>query len=169
MGRPGGRAKASLVCTFRVIKFCEVAMKKTSLCIILTAALAWSIIPSWAQTPEATPKAQGAIGQLAQMMQGCPAGRGAVSPQQAAALKSGPDIFNAYCAGCHAGGGNSIVPNLPLKGSAQLNNFNAFRNFVRNPRMPNGATGPMPAFSAGQISNQQMRQLYQFLKSRWGS
>lgn len=152
-------------------------MHKTSFCIILTAALAWSIIPIWAQAAAAAAKAPAAIGQLAQMGGGmmgrgggyCGPGMGPGSQYQAGSLKSGPDIFNAYCAGCHAGGGNSVIPNLPLKGSAQLANFNTFRNFVRNPRMPNGATGPMPAFSTGQISNQQMRQLYQFLKSRWGS
>jgi len=151
-------------------------MKKTALFILLTAVLAWSIMPLWTQAAAAAPKAPAAIGQLAQMGGGmmgrgggaCP-GMGAGAQYPAGALKSGPDIFNAYCAGCHAGGGNSVIPNLPLKGSAPLKNFSAFRNFVRSPRMPNGQPGAMPAFSAGQISNQQMRQLYQFLKSRWGS
>jgi mono/diheme cytochrome c family protein len=151
-------------------------MNKRYFCIILTAALAWSIIPNWVQAAAAAPKAQPAIGQLAQRGGGmmgrgggyCGPGMGPGGQYQAGALKSDPDIFNAYCAGCHAGGGNSVIPNLPLKGSAQLNSFSAFRNFVRNPRIPNGSPGPMPAFSSGQISNQQMRQLYEFVKSRWG-
>jgi mono/diheme cytochrome c family protein len=131
-------------------------MKKTSFFIILTAVLAWSIIPSWAQMGGG-------------MMRGGACGVGAVSPAQAKALKTGPALFNAHCVGCHAGGGNSVMPSMPLKGSGHLKSFTAFRSFVRNPRLPSGARGAMPAFSAGQISNQQMRTLYQFLKSRWGS
>jgi mono/diheme cytochrome c family protein len=152
-------------------------MKKTSFFIILTAALAWSIIPIWARAADTAPRAQSAVGQLAQMGGGmmgrgggyCGPGMGPGSQYPAGALQSGPDIFNAYCAGCHAGGGNSVTPNLPLKGSPLMENFSTFRSFVRNPRMPNGAPGPMPTFSSGQISDQQMGELYQFLKSRWGS
>ena len=82
--------------------------------------------------------------------------------------QSGADIFSAYCIGCHPGGGNSVIPNLPLRGSAQLSNFNTFRAFVRNPVMPNRARGPMPSFSPGQISDQQMRDLYRYVKTKWG-
>jgi mono/diheme cytochrome c family protein len=133
-------------------------MKKISFCILLTAVLAWSIIPSWAQMGPG-------------MMRGgaCGPGMGAISPQQARALKTGPDIFNANCVGCHAGGGNSVMPSMPLRGSAHLKSFTAFRDFVRNPRLPSGARGAMPVFSSGQISNQQMQQLYKFVKSNWGS
>jgi mono/diheme cytochrome c family protein len=120
-------------------------------------------------------------GRLAQMGgggmmggQGCPpgGGPGRMRPYQggpgAAAGQGGAGIFSAYCSGCHAGGGNSVIMDLPLRGSAQLRNFNTFRAYIRTPVLPNGARGPMPGFSPGQISDQQMRELYHYVKSRWG-
>ncbi len=171
-------------------------MRFTTFCLILLAALFWSILPSWAQAAENSPNARvakeipggtadpGRVGQanLAQdargllcqmgggMMRGgrqCATGAGS-GPQGAQNLNSGVDIFNANCVGCHPGGGNNVMANLPIKGSAKLKDFNTFRSFVGNPTLPNGARGPMPGFSSDQISNRQMRQLYQYLKSKWG-
>ena len=42
-------------------------MKFTTFCLIVFAALSWSIFPGWAQGAETIPQAQGAIGPLAQM------------------------------------------------------------------------------------------------------
>jgi mono/diheme cytochrome c family protein len=123
------------------------------------------------------------LGRLAQMGgggmmggQGCPpgGGPGRMGPYQGgtgAAVgqgQSGADLFSAYCIGCHAGGGNSVIPDLPIRGSAQLGNFNTFKAYVRNPVLPNGARGPMPGFSPGQISDKQMRDLYRYLRTKWG-
>jgi hypothetical protein len=122
--------------------------------------------------------AQEAIGLLAQMGPGMMGGGGQCGPgggmgpgyqQGAQNLNSGPDLFGAYCVGCHAGGGNSVMSNLPLRGSVLLKDFYTFRNFIRRPVLPNGGPGPMPGYSPGQISDQQMQALYQYLKSRWGS
>jgi mono/diheme cytochrome c family protein len=134
-------------------------------------------------SPQAkTDRQDASLGQLAQMGGGgmmggqgyCGpgGGPGRMGPYQgspgAAAGEGGAGIFSAYCSGCHAGGGNSVISDLPLRGSAQLGNFNTFRAYVRNPVLPNGARGPMPGFSPGQISDQQMRELYHYVKSRWG-
>jgi hypothetical protein len=81
---------------------------------------------------------------------------------------SGADLFRQNCAGCHPGGGNTLVPNLPIRGSAQLRDFDTFRTYVRYPSMPNGAPGAMPAFSASRLSYPQLLELYRYLKSRWG-
>jgi mono/diheme cytochrome c family protein len=173
-------------------------MKFTTFCLILVASLSWSILPSWAQMAEKTPKtkvakeiqevtsdpgnpaqpglAQEAIGLLCQMGGGMMRGQGQCAPgagmrpgtQGARNLNSGADLFDANCAGCHPGGGNNIIPNLPISGSAPLKDFNTFRTYIRHPALPNGGPGPMPAFSSSQISDQQMRTLYQYLKSRWG-
>jgi mono/diheme cytochrome c family protein len=173
-------------------------MKFTTFCLIMTAAFCWSILPSWAQMAEKTPKAKVAkeipavtsdpgspeqpglakdgIGLLCQMGGGMMRGGGQCAPgagmgpgpQGAQNLNSGADIFAANCAGCHPGGGNNVIPNLPIRGSAQLKDFNTFRSYIGSPTLPNGAHGPMPGFSSDQISNRQMRTLYQYLKSRWG-
>jgi hypothetical protein len=178
-------------------------MKFTKFFMILTAVLAWSIIPSWAQVAAKTPTAKVAkeitedllsgpgpaenpgrantgIGQLCQMGGGMMQGQGSCGPGMGGgpgyrqgtggpSSGSGADLFAGYCAGCHPGGGNNIIPNLPLRGSAQLDDFDTFRTYIRYPTLPNGARGPMPGFSSRQISDQQMRKLYQYLKSRWGS
>jgi mono/diheme cytochrome c family protein len=81
----------------------------------------------------------------------------------------GAGLFSENCAGCHAGGGNTIMPDLPLRGSSQLQNFKTFRVYIRYPTLPNGARGAMPGFPPSRISDRQMRDLYQYLKSRWGS
>ncbi len=135
-------------------------------------------------SPQAkTDRQDGSLVRLAQMRGGgmmggqgyCPGGGPGMGPYQGrpgAAVgqgQGGADLFSAYCIGCHPGGGNSVIPDLPLRGSAQLGNFNTFRAYVRNPVLPNGAPGPMPGFSPGQLSDQQMRELYHYVRSRWGS
>jgi mono/diheme cytochrome c family protein len=118
------------------------------------------------------------IGPLCQMGGGMMGGRGegycgpgmmGPGPQQSApGSSSGADLFNNFCAVCHPGGGNNIVPDLPIRGSAQLYDFDTFRAYVRYPTMPDGARGRMPGFSSRQISDQQMLELYRHLKSRFG-
>jgi cytochrome c6 len=74
---------------------------------------------------------------------------------------SGAQIFATGCAACHPNGGNVITPNLPLRGSPPLRSFETFRTFVRE------GHGAMPAFSPAQISESQMRPLYQYVLSAW--
>ena len=75
----------------------------------------------------------------------------------------GDEVFRVECSRCHARGGNLIYPNLPLRGAPQLANFNAFLTFIRNPAMPNGSPGRMPAFPPEVISYHQARDLYEYL------
>jgi cytochrome c553 len=81
---------------------------------------------------------------------------------------SGAEIFNANCRVCHQNGGNIINPNLPLRGSLKLADVNTFLAFIRNPKMPDGSRGSMPAFSQAQISDEQARELYQYSTSPEG-
>jgi mono/diheme cytochrome c family protein len=84
-----------------------------------------------------------------------------VVPRKAA--NPGARLFETNCASCHPNGGNIIAPNLPLRGSAQLADFTQFLECVRHPRMPNGARGAMPDFSSAQLSDTQVRQIYQYV------
>jgi cytochrome c553 len=77
----------------------------------------------------------------------------------------GAEIFNANCSGCHPNGGNTIIPNLPLQGAPQLADYDSFLAYIRHPTMPNGSPGPMPAFPPERISDEQARNLYQYLES----
>jgi len=81
---------------------------------------------------------------------------------------SGAEIFNANCRVCHQNGGNIINPNMPLRGSLRLADFKTFLSFIRNPKMPDGSRGSMPAFSEAQISDKHARELYQYITSEQG-
>jgi mono/diheme cytochrome c family protein len=72
-------------------------------------------------------------------------------------------IFDSNCSGCHAHGGNAILPNYPLRSAPELGKFEDFRQFIRNPRLPSGAEGPMPAFPPSRISETQAHQLYEYI------
>ena len=78
---------------------------------------------------------------------------------------TGAEIFNVNCAGCHANGGNSMSPNLPVKGSRQLTSQKTFVKFIRAPKMPDGSAGAMPAFPKSRISDKQAKELFKYVSS----
>jgi hypothetical protein len=82
---------------------------------------------------------------------------------------AGGKIFIEDCGGCHPNGENVIVPNLPIRGSRVIANFKTFVAFIRNPRMPDGSRGSMPAFDKSKISEKQARKLYHYIKSSQGA
>ena len=75
----------------------------------------------------------------------------------------GQRIFVANCSPCHPHGGNIINPNLPLKGSPQLIKFETFLGFIRNPRLPDGSKGAMPAFSQTKVPAEKGKALYEYI------
>jgi cytochrome c553 len=77
----------------------------------------------------------------------------------------GGNIFFNNCVRCHPQGGNIIDPDLPIRGSKKLKDFNSFLNFIRNPKRPDGSRGVMPAFPESNISDQQAKELYQYITS----
>jgi mono/diheme cytochrome c family protein len=89
---------------------------------------------------------------------------GTRAPAAPAALKSGQEIFHTSCSGCHPGGGNVIVPKLPLITAPQLASFQTFLAWIRDPHMPDGSKGAMPRFSDKQISEKQARELYRYIQ-----
>jgi mono/diheme cytochrome c family protein len=66
--------------------------------------------------------------------------------------------------GCHPHGANILKPNLPLRTAPQLAEFKSFEKFIRDPKMPDGSTGVMPAFVPAKISDQQARELYEYIQ-----
>jgi hypothetical protein len=100
-------------------------------------------------------------------MMGGGMGGGMMGPGQSSQGNAlpGAEIFSANCSGCHPNGGNTITPNLPLTGSPQLADYDRFVAYIRHPILPNGSPGPMPPFPPERISDEQARNLYQYLKS----
>jgi uncharacterized membrane protein len=79
-------------------------------------------------------------------------------------IKAGEALFE-NCQGCHEGGGNSIVPALPIRGSKRMASLQAFESFLRAPTMPDGKAGDMPPFGADALSGSQVGQLYAYAVS----
>jgi hypothetical protein len=84
------------------------------------------------------------------------------SQQQYQGRTGGAGLFAENCATYHPNGGNIINPNMPLRGAPQLGSYASFRTLVRQGR------GPMPAFSASRISDSQLWQLFQYVRSAYG-
>jgi uncharacterized membrane protein len=78
-------------------------------------------------------------------------------------LRNGEKLYTANCGGCHPKGGNVINPALPVVGAPELKNQNTFVQFNRNPLRPDGSKGVMPAFPKEKISDQEMKQIYDYI------
>jgi mono/diheme cytochrome c family protein len=76
---------------------------------------------------------------------------------------AGRKIFATNCSACHPNGANVIMPNLPLKGSSKLARFETLLAFVRDPKLPDGKAGPMPAFPVSKISDKEANELYEYI------
>ncbi|MEI6874142.1 MAG: cytochrome c [Spirochaetota bacterium] len=87
----------------------------------------------------------------------------AVSPE----YKRGQAIFTSNCISCHGNGANAIVASLPIKGSSKLASLEKFAGFVRKPTMPDGSAGEMPTFTASQVTEAQMADLYAYVTKAW--
>src|SRR6185436_9127531 len=89
-------------------------------------------------------------------------GRGGGAPGATAdKIDNGKKIFsNQKCDGCHGAqgqGGTSAVKGPQIAGAAM--DLSTFVGHVRNPK------DPMPAYSAGQVSDADLSDIYTFLKS----
>ena len=82
------------------------------------------------------------------------------APEQ---FKVGRQTFESHCTGCHRRGENIIEPNLPLRNAPQLKNLADFLSYIRNPLMPDGKPGAMPQFTRNHLSDEEARQLYDYL------
>ena len=91
-----------------------------------------------------------------------------LTAQISAQEMAGAKIFNENCKACHQNGGNIVSPNMPLRGSLKLATIDTFLSFIRDPRMPDGSKGSMPAFSKTQISDEQAKDLYEYITSKQG-
>ena len=83
-------------------------------------------------------------------------------------LEAGRRLFENNCMACHPNGGNAILPNYIIIGSDNLKDLHTFISLIRDPRLDNGQKGPMPDFSPQKISEDQARQLYEYLSRVMG-
>jgi hypothetical protein len=118
-----------------------------------------------AMVPTAQAEDQGVIGGR---MMGSETSGSSQNVQISAQEIAGAKIFNANCKVCHQNGGNIINPSMPLRGSLKLTSLDTFLSFIRDPRMPDGSKGSMPAFSDMQISDEQAKALYEYITSKQG-
>jgi uncharacterized membrane protein len=77
----------------------------------------------------------------------------------------GEKIYALNCTSCHPNGENVINPKLPIIGSQKMKDLDTFVKFNRKPLKSDGSKGIMPPYEKKKISEQEMKQLYQYLKS----
>jgi uncharacterized membrane protein len=77
--------------------------------------------------------------------------------------KNGEELYARNCRICHPNGGNIVMPALPVINSSKLKDVDEFVNYNRNPRKADGSSGTMPAFSKEKLSDQQLRNIYQYI------
>lgn len=71
--------------------------------------------------------------------------------------RAGAEIFVNRCWDCHPAGGNVIAPQLQLRTSQKLNNFDSFLGWIRHPNPP------MPPFTPSRMPDEQARELYSYI------
>jgi len=79
-------------------------------------------------------------------------------------LHAGQTVFDGHCSGCHGRGGNVFMPNLPLRSAPQLQAYEGFVAFIRDPRLPNGQPGPMPRFGQDKLTDEDLNELYDYIR-----
>ena len=82
------------------------------------------------------------------------AGRTIRGPEK---YKAGEQIFAASCTTCHPSGGNTIDPGKPILHSPLLQSQDVFNMWLRHPAQP------MPAFPSSKISDDEAKDLYQYI------
>jgi uncharacterized membrane protein len=87
-------------------------------------------------------------------------GRGTSIPPK---LGQAGSVFKANCAPCHPHAQTITKPRIPLRNAPQLATFEAFVNHLRNPRLPDGSPGHMPAIPRQNLSDEQAWELYQYI------
>ncbi len=104
-------------------------------------------------------------GGMGGMMRQDQSGEAQLSPN----ASQGKRVFDGQCVSCHPNGGNIVTPNQPLIGSRTLKDFKTFLDFIRHPKLANGKSGYMPAFTKSQISDLQAEKLFQFIGTKYGN
>jgi uncharacterized membrane protein len=85
------------------------------------------------------------------------------TPASTETYKEGEKLFHANCGACHPRGGNTLKPNLPLRDAPQLNALDTFTAFIRKPKPRDGTANIMPPFAASSISDQETKELYNYI------
>lgn len=88
---------------------------------------------------------------------------GGRAPAAPMGLEAGRRLFENNCMACHPNLGNAIMPDMTIIGSDNLRDLHSFISLIRDPRLDNGQKGPMPDFPPQKISDDQARQLYEYL------
>jgi len=90
-------------------------------------------------------------------------GRTARKEVEKVGVEVNAEQFTKSCSACHPNGGNSIKPHLPIKDAPQLVNFETFLSYIRSPKARDGSQTVMPSFSPEKLSDQQAREVYQYI------
>ena len=75
----------------------------------------------------------------------------------------GVELFTRYCSQCHPKGGNKYKAHLPLLSAPQLENFETFLVYIRNPKARDGSNTIMMSFPAKIVSVPDAKEIYRYI------
>ncbi len=71
--------------------------------------------------------------------------------------QAGLELYIANCNGCHAGGGNVMKPDLPVKHSSKAKDNDTFLSWIRTP------VPPMPAYPSTALTDEEVREIRNYI------
>jgi uncharacterized membrane protein len=77
--------------------------------------------------------------------------------------QAGEKIFLKNCSACHPYGGNVVKANLTVTGAPELINYRIFLDYLRDPKQPKGSIALMPIVPPTKISDEQAKQLFDYI------
>jgi len=77
--------------------------------------------------------------------------------------QAGEKIYIKNCSACHPFGGNIVNPKLSVNGAPELINSKIFLEYLRDPKQPKPGIAIMPIVPATKISDEQAKQLFDYI------
>jgi mono/diheme cytochrome c family protein len=78
-------------------------------------------------------------------------------------IQAGAELFTTSCSACHPGGGNIYKAHLTLKDAPQLADLDTFLAYIRSPKASDGSQTIMPPVSTEKLSDQNAKEIYQYI------
>jgi mono/diheme cytochrome c family protein len=88
---------------------------------------------------------------------------GAKVPAAPPEYQAGEKIYVRDCSACHPYGGNIVNARLSVTGAPQLVDFRIFLLYLRDPKQPKPNIALMPIVPPKKISDEQAKQLYDYI------
>jgi mono/diheme cytochrome c family protein len=88
---------------------------------------------------------------------------GEKAPEAPPEYRAGETIYIKNCGACHPYGGNIVNAKLSVTGAPELIDPGIFLAYLRDPKQPKGSIALMPIVPRDKVSDEQARQLFDYI------